>query len=105
MAEKMATAEHTVPLDTAKQAPPPQAVAEPATNVGATDALAAAPADQAANGAAQPVVASRTPHVSFLPVPEEQKMQRAMERKRWREPLYKLPTGALPALQCAHVCA
>jgi hypothetical protein len=32
-------------------------------------------------------------HVTFLKVPEEQKSQRANERKRWREPLYKLPVG------------
>jgi hypothetical protein len=37
-------------------------------------------------------------HVTFLPVPEDQRARRAKERERWREPLYKLPVGVVSFL-------
>jgi hypothetical protein len=98
MTEQHATAEHTVPANTAAKAPPPQKVTD--GSVAAADRQASAGLAQAASPDAGGHSKSGHGHVAFLKVPEEEKVQRAQERKRWREPLYELPVG-----MCHHECS
>lgn len=112
MATAEATAEHTVPQDAANAAPPPQKVVPPEGTPAADSpadaeqqAVASKVASKAATAAPATECHSHIGHVTFLPVPDEQKLPRSMTRKRWREPLYDMPCGAHHALSCFFLLA
>ena len=97
-----ADVQHTVATDKAVAAPPPQKVTVDGTapdQAHVSKQAGAQPAGGAAGaGGAQPHGSGG--HVAFLKVAEEDKMARAQARKRWRDPLYRLPVGAI-----CHTCA